>query len=123
MKHSILLGAFLGISLIFATTLKSEAFCLAFCDDSDSTEVAEVEISEESNVFDSSVSAGGGNTTASNLSNTVVIGGDVITTQSNYIGGIGVNKGDIVQSNSANITGQQGVRDNDMRDFSSGRER
>ena len=123
MKKLLLLASTVVMGLLLVTVTETRAFCLVFCDDSDSAEVAEVEISEGSSVTDSSVSSGGGNTTAANLSNTVVIGGDVVTTQSNYIGGIGVNKGDITQNNSANITGRQGVRGNDMRDFSRGRER
>lgn len=105
-----------GWVVVLGLPLESEASCLVFCDDSD--EVAVVEV-EDSKVRDSSVSAGDGNTTAVKNSNSVIIGGDVFTTQSNSIGGIGVNRGDINQTNSANITGQQNTNmsGNDMRSF------
>ncbi len=117
MKKMIVLATFLGLAVMFAAPAKSEAFCLIFCSDSD--EVAVVEVEAFAEVTDSSLTAGDGNTTALKNSNTVVIGGDVNTNQRNFIGGIGVNHGDISQSNSANITGQQNtnIHDNDMRSF------
>ena len=121
MKKMTILAAFMGLALVFGTASKSEAFCLIFCG-GDDTEVATVEI-DDSTVSDSSVIAGDGNTTATNLRNSVVIGDDVNTRQSNFMGAVGFNKGDLSQSNSANITGQQNIRDNDMRDFSTGRNR
>ncbi len=111
------LAAFLGLAIMFGAPAKSEAFCLLLCDDSD--EVAIVQVEEFAEVTDSSLTAGDGNTTAIKNSNSVVIGDDVSNRQSNFMGGIGLNGGDLSQSNSANITGQQNtnIHDNDMRSF------
>jgi len=116
MKKMTVWATFLGLAMMLSAPAKSEAACLIFCSDSD--EIAVVDV-EDSTVKDSSVSAGDGNTTAIKNSNSVIIGGDVNTNQRNFIGGIGVNRGDISQSNSANITGQQNtnIHDNDMRAF------
>ncbi len=116
MKKMTLLAAVLGLAFIVGTPAKSEAFCLFLCDDSD--EVASVHV-DDSTVTDSSVSAGDGNTTAIKNSNSIIVGDDAIAQQSNSMGGIGINTGDVSQSNSANLTGQQNtnIHDNDMRSF------
>lgn len=90
--------------------------CLVFCDEAE--EQAEIE-EEEEEEEESESSGSRGGVVAENNSNTVIIGGDVNTTQSNTIGGIGTNSGDINQSNSANIVGQQNnsTQGNDMRSF------
>ena len=115
MKKMTLLAAVLGLAFIVGTPAKSEAWCLFGCGGDES---AEVDV-DHSNVTDSSVSAGDGNTTAIKNSNSVVVGDDAIANQSNTMGGIGINRGDLSQSNSANLTGQQNtdIRDNDMRSF------
>ncbi len=117
MKKMTVFATFLGLAMMFAAPAKSEAFCLIFCSDGD--EVAVVEVEEFAEVTDSSLTAGDGNTTAIKNSNSVVIGDDVSNRQSNFMGGIGMNRGDLSQSNSANITGQQNtnIHDNDMRSF------
>ena len=115
MKKMTLLAAVLGMAFIVGAPAKSEAFCLIFCGGDES---AEVDV-HGSNVTDSSVSAGDGNTTAIKNSNSVVVGDDAIANQSNTMGGIGINRGDLSHSNSANLTDQQNtdIRDNDMRSF------
>ena len=116
MKKMTLLAAVLGMAFIVGAPAKSEAFCLFFGCGGDEVAVTDV---DDSTVTDSSVSAGDGNTTAIKNNNSVVVGDDAIANQSNTMGGIGINRGDLSQSNSANLTGQQNtdIRDNDMRSF------
>lgn len=106
----------LGMTLMLGTVERSEAFCLFFsCDTSNDNDSVNI---GNSNVTDSNVTAGDGNTSAANVRDSVVVGGDVSASGSNSIGSIGVNKGDISQSNSQSITNQQVIRGNDMRDQS-----
>lgn len=122
MKKTALFAAIMGLALVFGSPVKSEAFCLIFCADSDGDK-SSVEI-DESTVknTDGAQAIGAGNTSVNDVQNSVVIGGDVSTRQSNFIGGIGLNKGDISQSNAANITGQQNqqMENLDMRDMRQG---
>lgn len=117
MKKMTLIAAILGLAFIVGTPAKSEAFCLFFgCDDGD---VAVVIVDDGSNVDDSTMTAGNGNTTALQNTSSVIVGGNAVANQSNSIGGMGFNRGDVSQSNSANLTGMQNtdIRNNDMRSF------
>jgi len=114
MKKMTVLAAVLGLAFIVGTPATSEA-CLFFCGGDD----AEVKVGMGADVDDSIVSAGNGNTQASQNSNSVIVGDNAIALQSNSMGGIGINSGDVSQSNSANLTGQQNtnINNNDMRSF------
>jgi len=115
MKKMTLLAAVLGLAFIVGTPATSEA-CLFFCGGGDD---AEVKVGAFADVDDSIVSAGNGNTQASQNSNSIIVGDNAIARQSNSMGGIGINSGDVSQSNSANLTGQQNtnINNNDMRSF------
>ena len=117
MKKTTLLALGMGLALTFGTASKGEAFCLFGCGgDSKGDEDVVQTIAKDND--DSAVASGKDNMATSDTSNSVVIGGDVSSRQSNNIGAIGINKGDISQSNAANITGQQNLQNNNMSDFS-----
>jgi hypothetical protein len=121
MKKTSFFAAVLGLALVFGTAVKSEAFCLLLCADTGDSSSVDIDKSNVTNK-DGAQAVGAGNTSVNDVSNSVVIGGDVDTRQSNFIGGIGLNKGDISQSNSANITGQQNqhMEHLDMKDMRQG---
>ncbi|VAX27178.1 hypothetical protein MNBD_NITROSPIRAE01-2053 [hydrothermal vent metagenome] len=121
MKKMTVITAFMSLALVFGSATKSEAFCLFGCSD---VEVdTEVNTMAGNDIDDSAVAQGDRNSVSSNVvknvRNSVVITGDVNTRQSNYIGGVGVSRGDITQSNSANITGKQdtNIQNNNMSTF------
>jgi len=116
MNKKILLALGMGLALTLSSVERSEAWCFFSCG-GDGGDGASVDV-DRSNVSNSNIVAGDGNTSASNMRDSVQIGGDVNARQSNSIGAIGVNKGDISQSNSTGITNQQTIKNNDMRDLS-----
>lgn len=109
MKKTAFFAAIMGLALVFGNAAKSEAFCLILCADTGDSSSVDIDKSTVKNT-DGAQSIGAGNTSVNDVQNSVVIGGDVDTRQSNFIGGIGLNKGDISQSNNANITGQQNMK-------------
>ncbi len=121
MKKLTLLAAFMGLALVFGTATKSEAFCLFGC--SDVSVDTEVNTMAGNDIDDSAIAQGDGNDVSSNvvkdIRSSVVITGDANTRQSNFVGGIGVSRGDLSQSNSANLTGKQdtNIQDNNMSTF------
>jgi len=105
------------VLLLGLLSSRSEASCLFGCSDTDVETQTDAETNTARDNTDSAVAQGSGNVAVDDAQNSVVIGGSVITRQSNFIGGIGINRGDITQSNSANITGNQNtnIHHNDMR--------
>jgi hypothetical protein len=110
------------LALTFGAVEKSEAFCflgIGDCSSSFSTDDDSVKTGAFSTTENSNITAGDGNVSASNLRNSVVVGGDMSSRGSNSIGSIGINKGDISQSNSQSVTGgTTNLQGNDMRDMS-----
>lgn len=115
MKKTTAVAAILGLALFLGSVTRSEAFCFIFCGGDGDSSNSEI---EKSNVVDSAVAQGKGNTSLKDVANSSVVNGNVSTNQSNSIGAIGFNKGDISQSNAANISGQTNIQGNDMRDMS-----
>jgi len=117
MKKTALLAAAFGMAFILAGPAKSEAFCLFGCSDVAVETEVDVETNVAENNDDSAVAQGTGNVAVNDIENSIVIGDSVNTRQSNFVGAIGSNRGDLSQSNSANITGNQNtnIHDNDMR--------
>ncbi|MEK7286365.1 MAG: hypothetical protein AAB035_03595 [Nitrospirota bacterium] len=115
MDKKILVAIGMGLALTFGAVEKSEAWCFFGCPDVEvDTNVATSDGSTDSNTV-----AGNGNTSASNLRNSTVVGGNMSSNSSNSIGAIGSNRGDISQSNTQSITsGTTNLQGNDFRDQS-----
>ena len=115
MNKKVLLGLGLGLAMTLSGVERSEAWCLFGCPD--------VEVETKTAVVGGNntgtVTAGDGNTSAANVQDSAVVGGGIQASGSNSIGSIGINKGDISQSNSGgSITNKQTMSGMDMRDFS-----
>jgi hypothetical protein len=114
MNKKVLIAMGMGLALTLGAVQKSEAFW--FWGGSSDDDTANV---IGSDVENSNITAGDGNTSASNLRNSTVVGGNMSSSGSNSIGSIGINKGDISQSNSQSVTsGTTNLVGNDMKDMS-----
>ena len=101
------------LALTLSSVERSEAWCFFGCGEID------VNAANVNGSNTGTVTAGDGNSSASNVQDSAVVGGGIQASGSNSIGSIGINKGDISQSNSGgNITNKQTMSGMDMRDFS-----
>jgi len=112
MNKKVLIALGMGMALTLGSVERSEAWCLFGCPD------VEVETNVSTNTGSGNAVSGTGNTANANIRDSVIVGGDVTSVGSNSIGAIGVNKGDINQSNSSSITNNQNIIGNDMRNQS-----
>ena len=112
MNKKVLIAMVVGLALTLGAVQKSEAFWF-WGGDSSSDDDTAIATGENSSA------AAGGSTSASNLRNSTVVGGNMSSSGSNSIGSIGINKGDISQSNSQSVTsGTTNLVGNDMKDMS-----
>jgi len=120
MNKKVLLGLGLGLAMTLSGVERSEAWCLfGGCSDTEVKTDIDSNISNVGGSNTGTVTTGDGNTSAANIQDSVVVGGGIRASGSNSIGSIGINKGDISQSNSGgSITNKQTMHDMDMRDFS-----
>lgn len=117
MKKSTLVATAMGLALVFGTAMESKAICLIGCDDSttvnQTAKGAGRDIREASDNVNGDQAKGIGNQVIKDVKDSAVVTGNT-TVQSNSVGSVFFNKGDITQSNSANITGKTEINNSDL---------
>jgi hypothetical protein len=114
------LAAVMGLALVFGTAMESKAICLFGCDDSkevnQTVKAAGNDIREASDNVGGDQAKGIGNQVIKDIKDSAVVTGNR-TSQSNSVGHVLGNTGDIAQSNSANITGKTEINNSDLSTF------
>ncbi|MDC4206478.1 MAG: hypothetical protein MPW14_19195 [Candidatus Manganitrophus sp.] len=116
MKKTTLVAA-MGLALVLGTAMESKAICLFGCDDSkevnQTVKAAGRDIREQSDNVGGDQAKGIGNQVIKDIKDSAVVTGNK-TFQSNSVGHVVGNSGDIAQSNSANITGKTEINNSDL---------
>ena len=117
MKKTTWVATAMGLALVLGTAMESKAICLFGCDDSkevnQTVKAAGRDIREASDDVGGDQAKGIGNQVIKDIKDSAVVTGNT-TRQSNSVGSVLGNSGDIAQSNSANITGKTEINNSDL---------